>query len=39
MRGHGLTPEGGTPAELGDPIKSEIARWTKAVKTAGIKIN
>lgn len=39
LRGHGLTAVGGTPAELSDYIKSEIARWTKVVKAAGIKIN
>lgn len=39
LRSHGLTPVGGTPAELSNYIKSEIARWTKVVKTAGIKIN
>ena len=33
----GLQPVGGTPAALGDYLKSEIARWTKVVKAAGIK--
>lgn len=33
----GLVPVGGTPAELGNYLKSEIARWTKVVKEAGIK--
>jgi tripartite-type tricarboxylate transporter receptor subunit TctC len=34
----GLIPIGGTPAALGDYLKSEIARWTKVVKEAGIRI-
>lgn len=34
----GLVPVGGTPAALGDYLKAEIARWTKVVKEAGIKI-
>ena len=34
----GLVPVGGTPAALGDYLKSEIARWTKVVKDAGIRI-
>jgi tripartite-type tricarboxylate transporter receptor subunit TctC len=34
----GLVPIGGTSAELADFIKSEIARWTKVVKVAGIKV-
>ena len=34
----GLVPVGGTPAALGDYLKSEIVRWTKVVKDAGIKI-
>ncbi len=33
----GLVPVGGTPADLGNYLKSEIARWTKVVKEAGIK--
>lgn len=34
----GLVPIGGTPAALGDYLKFEIARWTKVVKEAGIKL-
>jgi tripartite-type tricarboxylate transporter receptor subunit TctC len=37
MQSNGLVPVGGTPAALGDYLKSEIARWTKVVKEAGIK--
>jgi len=37
LQNNGLVPVGGTPAELGDYLKSEIARWTKVVKEAGIK--
>jgi tripartite-type tricarboxylate transporter receptor subunit TctC len=34
----GLVAVGGTPEALGDYLKSEIARWSKVVKDAGIKI-
>ncbi len=34
----GLVPIGGSPAELADYLKSEIARWTKVTKEAGIKV-
>jgi tripartite-type tricarboxylate transporter receptor subunit TctC len=35
---HGLTPVGGTPEDLRNYLTSEIARWTKVVKTVGIKV-
>jgi tripartite-type tricarboxylate transporter receptor subunit TctC len=35
---NGLVPIGGTPEALGDYLKSEIARWSKVVKEAGIKV-
>ena len=35
---HGLVPVGGTAEELSNYLKSEIARWTKVVKTVGIKV-
>jgi len=38
LNSYGLVPVGGTPADLGDYLKSEIARWTKVVKTVGIKV-
>jgi tripartite-type tricarboxylate transporter receptor subunit TctC len=34
----GVDPGGGTPAEFGLTLRSEIARWGKIVKEAGIKI-
>jgi tripartite-type tricarboxylate transporter receptor subunit TctC len=35
----GMVPSsGGTPQELGEWIRSELARWTKAVRDAGIKV-
>jgi tripartite-type tricarboxylate transporter receptor subunit TctC len=37
LQNNGLVPLGSTPAELGEYLKSEIARWTKVVKAAGIK--
>jgi tripartite-type tricarboxylate transporter receptor subunit TctC len=39
LASYGLLPAGGTPEDLGNYLKSEIARWTKVVKTAGISIN
>ncbi len=38
LNSYGLVPVGGTAAELGDYLKSEIARWTKVVKAVGIKV-
>ena len=38
FQSQGLLPIGSTPAELGGYLKSEIARWSKVVKDAGIKI-
>ena len=38
FQSQGLVALGSTPAELGDYLKSEIARWTKVAKDAGIKI-
>ena len=34
----GVDPGGGTPEEFGMTLHSEIARWGKIVKEAGIKI-
>jgi tripartite-type tricarboxylate transporter receptor subunit TctC len=34
----GLVPLGGTPEDLAEYLRSEIERWTKVVKTAGIKL-
>jgi tripartite-type tricarboxylate transporter receptor subunit TctC len=33
----GLVPEGGTPQALGERVKMDLARWTRVVKSAGIK--
>ena len=35
----GLVPVGGTSDALGEYLRAEIARWTKVVKAAGIKID
>jgi len=35
----GLTPEGGTPAEFGEFVKRDIARWGKIVKETGVKMD
>ena len=35
---HGLVPVGGTPEDLKNYLSAEIARWTKVVKTVGIKV-
>jgi tripartite-type tricarboxylate transporter receptor subunit TctC len=32
----GLDPAGSTPGELATIIKSDIAKWTKVIKDAGI---
>jgi tripartite-type tricarboxylate transporter receptor subunit TctC len=39
LASHGLTPAPGTPEELGEYLRAEIARWTKVVKAAGISLN
>ena len=38
LAAQGLDPAPGTPAEFEKLIRSEIAKWTKLVKAAGIKI-
>jgi tripartite-type tricarboxylate transporter receptor subunit TctC len=38
LNSHGLVPVGGTPEDLGNYLKSEIERWTKVVKTVGIRV-
>ena len=38
LNSYGLVPVGGTPEDLGNHLKAEIARWTKVVKVAGIKL-
>jgi tripartite-type tricarboxylate transporter receptor subunit TctC len=39
LASYGLIPAPGTPEELGQYLKTEIARWSKVVKAAGISIN
>ncbi|MDO8596018.1 MAG: tripartite tricarboxylate transporter substrate-binding protein, partial [Sulfuricaulis sp.] len=34
----GMEPAGGTPRELREWVRSELARWTKAVHDAGIRV-
>jgi len=36
VEGIGLEPASSTPKELGDKVKSELARWRKVIKDAGI---
>jgi tripartite-type tricarboxylate transporter receptor subunit TctC len=38
FRSQGLVALGGTPAQLTDYLRTEIVRWTKVVKDAGIKV-
>jgi tripartite-type tricarboxylate transporter receptor subunit TctC len=33
----GLEPASSTPKDMGDLIRSELARWTKVIRAAGIK--
>ena len=33
----GMNAEGGTPERFGGLVKSELARWSRVVKAAGIK--
>jgi tripartite-type tricarboxylate transporter receptor subunit TctC len=37
LAGEGVTPAGGTPAQFGTLIKSDIVRWAKVIKQANIK--
>lgn len=39
IEGIGLEPASSTPQELGNMIRIEIARWTKVIKSAGIKVD
>jgi tripartite-type tricarboxylate transporter receptor subunit TctC len=39
LASHGLIPAPGTPEDLGEYLRAEIARWTKVVKVAGIALN
>lgn len=39
MRKQGAEPERSTPQEFGAYLKSEIAKWTKVIKDAGIRPN
>jgi tripartite-type tricarboxylate transporter receptor subunit TctC len=38
MRDVGLEPEGGTPAEFGEFVKRDVARWSRIVKETGVKM-
>jgi tripartite-type tricarboxylate transporter receptor subunit TctC len=37
LRDQGYEPVGSSPAQFGAYIKSELAKWTKVIKRAGIK--
>lgn len=39
IEGIGLEPAGSTPQELGEMMRTELARWTKVIKGAGIKVD
>ena len=32
-----LTPAGGSPAEMGQFVREETARWSEVIRTAGVK--
>lgn len=38
MAGHGLIPGGNTPEQLGSFLKAEIAKWSRVIKDADIRI-
>ena len=35
----GLTPVGSSPQEFNELIRKEMARWSKVVKQAGVKLD
>ena len=35
----GLVPASSTPQELGDMVRTELTRWTKVIRDAGIQEN
>ena len=37
MEAQGLDPEPGTPQELGEMVRTELVKWAKVIKAAGIK--
>jgi tripartite-type tricarboxylate transporter receptor subunit TctC len=37
LRDQGYEPVGSSPAQFGAYIKSELVKWTKVIKGAGIK--
>ena len=37
LQSNGLIPVGGTPAELNEYLRSEIVRWSKVARDAGVK--
>ena len=39
MVNEGAKPVGDTPAEFGRFVRDEIARWTKIIQQAGIKLD
>jgi tripartite-type tricarboxylate transporter receptor subunit TctC len=39
LTAEGLEPAGGSPERFGEVLKSEMARWAKVVKQAGIKVD
>jgi tripartite-type tricarboxylate transporter receptor subunit TctC len=39
LQGDGMSPAGGTPEQLYEQIRKEIAQWKQVVDRAGIKIN
>lgn len=39
IAGQGVDVQTGTPEQFGDLIKSEVARWAKVIKEAGIKVD
>lgn len=39
MLGHGAEPVGTTPAQFGDYLRADLARWANLTRTVSIKVD
>ncbi len=37
LQNAGIEPEGSTPAQFGDLVRADLAKWSKLIRDAGIK--